>query len=493
MKKYKILILLLIAILLVSCKKNNSEIEEISNINIPEDNFDLTGIWEKTSEYDIAENKFLEYEEDTMFISDKVIDFEDELFLDPNINSRYVDYNSFIRLKLTNIPATVNLDGEKVAVYNFSNNLSTNQDFVMLPDGRLMTVYINNVLFYTFKKKVDEDEIIAKYDEIKKLTEGNSKGQKRNFGLAISFRERDNTISNYSKYNYFTYYIKMDTEDEYPKVIKTKDIYVPKNTGLWEIKSETIETESNINNYKLSANPAFVEQTEKNNNIQDTLFRRIDYVNNDYISVTNLNYESNFIEESYSIYNMHEIVNKKPISVTDIAGNDGLEIFNNTFKENANLIFRAQDTNLILLNPNPTNIGIERQRMGWKFISGIDQPSPGGKNGRLYRKYDLNITTVINTVQNDNTTLTWKDITNRKFNAIDATVSPSNDFVLIQDSNSMRLYPVYFNFISNEPLFTIQNISNYEIIMTQWINEENINSFYNEFLRLPKLNNQIIY
>lgn len=85
------------------------------------------------------------------------------------------------------------------------------------------------------------------------------------------------------------------------------------------------------------------------------------------------------------------------------------------------------------------------------------------------------------------------EIISRKPGSIDAVVSPDKTYILIQTENSIELYPIFFNYIGNNPLFIIQNTKNYELVMSQWATEENINGLYNEYNKLRKINSYTIY
>lgn len=496
LKKSKILMLLFSLLLLVSCSnKNDRNNDKLNIINNPEVDLGIQGVWEKVYEYNIADEKTVEnINSEELFISKEVVNFKDSYILDPKINSRLVNYDLYMKNKITNPPKEIGQSDVMIKVYEFSNNVAISQEFILLPDSRLLTIYLGNISIYDKKSEVSKSVAQEKYEKVKGMITGGQGVNDRKFALAISFRERDSEVSNFSKHNYYTYYMKKTKYDKYPSVLKVRDIVLPKTTELWTVEQEILDNgDGAFNHQKLTAKPRFAEEMKKTNSIQDNFYRRIDYVNKDYIAVTNFDHSKGNISESYNIFDFQDLSKKTPLEISEIAGPNGVEIYQTTFKENANLIFNSQDLNAIDLKADLSRVGLQRIRNGWKFISGIDQEISSNGGSRIYRKFDLNIKPIIDIAKTQATKLTWRDILERRPNAIDATISPENDFVLIQSRDTLELYPIYYNYISSNPLFTIHNTENYEIVMEEWIGDKNIDDLYNEFSKLPQLNNHIVF
>lgn len=495
MKKIRLIFVLFMSLVLSACSSiTNDDLTMINNIERPEVNLEIQGRYQKIYEYIISENEELEINNsDEVFISKNVIQMENLLILDPNITSKLVNVNSYLIAKLGSVPDKLAYSEEDTGtLYKFSNNISTVQEF-LLTENELVSIYLGTVRKYDKTENVTEEEISEKYTEVEKLTQGKQGIKDTNFGLAIGFRVRDNSVSNVIKHDLYTYYIKKTENDTYPTIIKTRDIVVPKTTGLWTISQETLSSDGEISNHRLSAYPSLTPKDERINYIQDNVYRRLDYVNQDYVSVTNLSYSNRFVSESYSIFNLHELANKTPLSITNIAGNEGNQIYQNTYKENINLLFSTQTVDSLTTIPSETNIGLQRQREGWKFISGVDQEFEGTNFSRIYRKFDLNINPIINIGRTSSSNITWRDILSRRSDAIDASISPQNDFMIIQNESKIEFYPIYYNFIAAKPLFTIQNVNGYEMVMSEWVSLEKINNYYEQFLKLPNLNSYITY
>lgn len=496
MRKIKFILLIVFSILLTACGQQNlQDLDEYSNLlKKPNKKFELSGIWENTEIYDIADKKKEKVDKSNeLFISNKVFDFNSNYIIEPNISSRYVNFFSYMRPKITEIPDEYLIKNDTTTIYKFSNNISFSQEFVEIDKDKLITIYLGKIYVYEKKSKVTEKEINEKHAQLESIMDGNKNIVNNDYGLAISFRARNINISNSFDYNYYTYYMKKGTKDEKSAILKVNDIVIPNNSGLWTIKSTKHQDANGKNIYSISANPEFMKNKEGTNIISDNTYRRIDYVNREYIGVTNFNYTNDSVYESYNIYQLSKLGGNNALNATNIAGNAGNEIYLTSYKENLNLLSAREDIDIVEFTPDPKNIGIKRIANGWKFRSSIDLQSQKNSGGLVTSPFDLDFTPTVNIAQTEKSMFTWREILARRPGAIDATISPDKNYILIQSSNSIELYPVYFNYIGNKPLFTIQNVNNYEIVMIQWVNDESIDSLYQEYLKLPKLNSYILY
>ncbi len=495
MKKVKIILLLFISLILVSCVNDSADEESNSsnNISVPNNNLDIQGIWTLIDEYNISEKNTEKIDIKDIFISRKVSQFQDSFILNPNIYSRYLNLNSYLTNKISVLPENLVIEEEMVKVYKISNNLSTAFEFIDIGDGKLLTIYLGKILIFEKNENLTADIINDKYKELSELSQNAEEISNNEFGLAISFRVRDNNVRDYIKYNYYTYFFKKTKDDIFPKIIKVRDIIIPKSTGIWTIKQEVVDENINsIRVYKIGANQTFIEDDLKVNNIQDNYLRRIDYVNQGYIAVTNYFDSGKSIYENHSIFNIHELASNKPLSITEIAGNNGNSIYQTAFKEVSNQIISNQSINITEINPNPKNIGMQRAKMSWKFISNLDVEINRDTGSRFTKQFDLNVYPIISIGQTPTINLTWRDVISRKPGAIDATISPNSTYILVQNANSIEIFPIIYNFIGNKALFSIQNVDDYEIVSINWIHNENIDNYYNEFDKLDKLNNYVI-
>lgn len=493
MKKIS-LILVSFLFILIGCSplRSSTDLGNISNITLPEQYPGISGIWKKTEEHEINKPVQKNFEEESqVFLSQSVVHFEDSYTLNPTITSRLVNTSNYLTNKMPNIPETLLINQDTAVIYKFTNSLSFSREFIQLSDNKLITISLGKIQVFEKEKDLSSREEDEKYSEVQSLIRGEENNVRNDFGLAISFRKRNQEVKDQIYYDYFTYFIKRNGEDENPEIIKVKDVVIPKTSGLWSVKSEKIENPDGTTTFELSSNSTFAPENEKTNKIYGNIYKRIDYVNRNFIGLTNFDNTVDSLSQSYSIHNLTNL-NSEKLNVTDIAGNLGNEVFQTAYVETANQMLNRVEIEVIESTPEQNNIGLERTSNRWNFVSSIDQR--GTKNsGRIFKKYNVELTPVINIANSDTPTITWREIIARRPGAVDAILSPDKTFILIQTGSSIEMYPVFHNYIGNRALFNIQNVGNYELVMSQWVSTENINRIYEEFDKLDKLNNYIIF
>ncbi len=495
MKKNKLIILIAFIFIFTACSSfNKPDIEKgTTNIVRPETKLSVSGVWELTEIYDTFKKTVLEdADKEELFLSKSVIESDGNYTLNPKIESRYVNFNSYMSSNLAEVPDFFEYKLDNVTVIKFSNDLSYSQEFIKIEDNKLISLSLGKILVFEKKSDISQKEEDDKFLAVQAIIRGEDKQEDNDFGLAVSFRKRDSSEQEQINYDYYTYYMKKSKEDTKPYIMKTEDIVVPRSTGLWTVATTINKTDEGFNNFTLSANPTFIDKKEKINNISDNIFRRIDYVNPDFIAVTNFNYLSDSISQNYNIFNISKLSSKDPLKISNIAGTEGKDILLTRFNENLNILLNRADLELFPSNADLSNIGLKRRVNNWQFISNInlDSKSTGKK---ISTEYALKLSPIINIAGNENRDLAWREILSRRPGAIGATVSPDKKYILIQTKDSLEMYPIYFNFIGTTPLFIIQNVDEYEMVMINWVGKENIEPLYREYNKLYKLNSYIIY
>lgn len=484
-------IIFILAFLFTGCSKPNldGDIEEI-NIAKPKVKNPITGIWKIDREYTLNTDRNSQLNE--LFISNEVYQLGNTHIINPIISARYVNYKNYFSNKGIKIPKELQYKDENIVVYRLSNEISYSQEFLELSENELLTIDIGNII--VFKKSADltSNQINEKFKEVSEVLEGKIGIQNMDFGLSVAFRKRIKYLDSFpGKYEYMTYFIKSTKSDLRPDVFAVNNIVIPKDSGLWTVMESIGDvSEESFNTYKVSSFPTFNPKSAKSNTLNDTIYRRIDYVNDDYIGVTKLIIDNDPLSESFEIHPIHSIAKRTPLKVTTIAGTDGNQEYLRAIKDSLNLIKSAD---VIPITPDYTNIGLQRKKMSWGFVSSLNFDFSEDETKRIYKSFDLNIIPTINLGTNYNSKITWREVINKVPTAIDAIVSPDENYILIQSYNMIQLFPIYYNNIAVNPLFSIQNTFDYEIVMSKWITGDKIKSVYEDYKKLSKINSQIIY
>lgn len=495
----KILILFLTFLLLLTGCRNLSgsklnkllQKNELSITN-PSVNAEIIGNW-KFNKKIVFKEKNSDIEIKNLFISKEVFELNEVLLLNPKITARYIDSKKYFSAKGIEIPKDLVKISENMIVYKITNNLSISQEFIKIDENKMLTIYLGEIFLFEKENDLSKEIIEKKKKEVELKLTGKKTEENKGFGLAVSFRKK-NTKDKELSYNYHTYYIKKNKDNNAVDIISVRDVVIPKDIGLWTIsQNKIIKNDSNIKTYKVSAAPTFnsVGATESNK-IEDNVYRRIDYVNDDFLAFTRFNFSKNSISENYEIHNINTISKRNPIKISTVGGDEGYKNYLSLLIDNLNILGVTNKNKLVEVVPDPTNIGMKRFEMGWKYISGMDIQTEDNGN-RVFKILDLNLIPIINLGENLKTNITWRDILSKVPTAIDAVISPDEDFLLIQDKNRIDFYPIYFNYISDNPIFSIQDTSDYELVMNKWLTEDKVEEVFKEYNKLEKIDTKVIH
>ncbi|MGF0039296.1 hypothetical protein ACQRBF_00825 [Peptoniphilaceae bacterium SGI.131] len=500
MKKKITILLLVLTLLLAACEKigirgiAEGNVDAIS-INKPAYEPPIMGEWKVNNVYYLNNNsKNSKENKANLFISSKLIKINDDYIINPKISARYIDAQTYFTSKLITVPKELSLTDKKIVVYKVSNDLVTSYELLQLDDNKLAIIGLDNITSYSFLKNLSAEEIDTEYKKISETISGDEDKQKTNFGLAIGLRKKNqSTTKEPISYSYQTYYIRKDENQSKADVLAVKNIVIPKETGLWTISQRSVSSDGIFStNYNIEVNPTFSDAKDKNNQIEDEIYRRIDYVNDDYIGFTKYNYLYNAVSENYEIHNLNSIAKKMPLGVATISGSAGYQTYITALKESYNNISRQNELTTQEITPQETNIGIRRTAMAWRFISSIDMPLDTSKGSRIFKDFYLDLVPIINIANNSNETISWREVTERVPLAVDASVSPDEKYIMIQSKNEIEIYPLYYSYIGVNPIVSIQNTNDLDVVMLKWSSIDNINEIYNEFNRLEKISIQVV-
>lgn len=509
--KYNILLLFLsFFFLLSSCSSKDSEdykSEEkgLLSIKKPEVENEIIGKWKLKTSYkfnnlinnsdvDKKDDKQTEYK-DEIFITDSIFEYKNIKILDPSITARYVNIQDYMNSKSLEKPSDLDLKNENVIVYKFQDDKIVSQDIIQLSDGNLLSFQKDELEVFERYTSIGKEEEKKHYVELKDAVEGKD-DTPGNSEYAITLGVRKN---NYSKtgesldYEYSTYFLVKGKDTKTPRVLSVKDIVFSKDSVLWTVSHERSYTQdaSPLIVDKVSVNPTFRDDSSKVNYIEETIARRIDYINDNYIAFTNKNQMDEDKYEYYEIHNINQLAKNKPLSVNNIGGPKALESLNTAFSDTLYSI-ATQSDNILDYKVDDTNIGMVRNRMAWNFVSNF-QTTMKDTGKTLYKSIPLKIIPILDLGSYDNKNISWRDVLNRVPFATNAIVSPDGKTIIIQSKNQISLYSIYNNFISLNPQLTITNVYGTEIIMSKWYPKDMISTIYKDYQKLPRMSTQLNY
>lgn len=502
-KTISIILVIILALVLSSCTSDKSKDykseEGFLSIKKPNRQNDIIGKWKLKKSHEVSskaissdnnsESDSNSSNSDEMFITNTVFEYKNIKILNPTITARYINIQDYMNSKSLEKPSNVSIKNENVIVYKIQDDKTTSQDVIQLSDGNLLTFQKNKVEIFEKHTAIGSDEEKQHYTALKDSIEGTG-NTPDNMEYAITLGVRKN---NYTKsgetldYDYSTYFIVKEKDYQSPRFLLVKDIVFSKDSVMWTVSHERSYTEdkSPIIVDKISVNPTFRDESSKINYIEETVARRIDYVNDNYIAFTNKNQLAKDKYEYYEIHNLNQLAKNKPLLVNNIGGPKALESFNSAFSDTIYSI--ANQSDIILdFKADASNIGMVRNRMAWGFVSNF-QVTLSDTGRTVYRNIPLKIIPILDLGSYDNKNISWRDVLNRVPFATNAIVSPDGKTIIIQAKNQISVYSIYNNFISLNPQITITNVYGTEIIMSKWYTKDMIKTIYEDYLKLPRV------
>lgn len=488
--KYKSIIksflLLFIVLFLTSCestiwKYNELAMDDVKKPNIKE--FPLKGVW-KLEQISSIENSELKTNAenknyavgDFLYIDEKLVNFKERYTINPQFKSKYVNFKNFISYKYKHAIDKINYNEENIKIISFYDGQQFYQDVFQINEKKIILIYDGYIFEFIKTDHKIGYEIISKYKfEYEKLKkkENNVKNEDIDTTLLIGVKsvvtEKD-TIS----YKYKTYLFRKE-KDKKARVYLKKDIFLPRKNGFWLIGTEKKE-ENQMIREDVFAKPLNSENKDLISYLSTPYFKKIQYVGNDFISVENLSQDGNS-KIGYNIYNIDQLEKGIPLNVVEIAGEKGLQIYNETISKEKNGIsekvqfYEGEQE-------DKTNIGISKKNGIWEFLGSLRFQ----ENGKIvYSDFVLNLKPVIDIFSNNKLIVPWINIKNKIQTAIDAFTSPRKNLILIQSEKELLVYELENNIMKNYPVLSVPIDEKDKIIMAEWSFDSYAESWENEF------------
>ncbi|WP_099203329.1 hypothetical protein [Miniphocaeibacter massiliensis] len=479
MKKIRVLFVFFVLVMLSSC--TDASIKENENfIQSPKSNdLSIEGTWkviDKKSLKDTSKGDTNPFEE--IYITKNLVEIGNRYNLYPEFESEYVSTSNYLKNKELGIQAKDITDKDFIEVVLVSGRTQFSLDIVKISNEKIFL--INEGYQYFLEKKSDsvDGDILDKYKEERKEGE-NLESYDGKIGLSLVVKcQSKNTDDNKVKTEYNSYYLHYDNTNykRHGKVYFANNIYVPKSDNN-EIYKYNEDWESDKHEaYFMRINPNTKFETDK----EEILYEseepfELNYISDQYYSIS-FNDKTTTSRKFYRIYSIDNDFKSKALSATDIDSKNGKKILEdviNTAKE-------KDELNIDKNSPmeNYTNIGIVRVDGLWKFRTSLVL----GNNNNTIKEIDVSLTPKKDFFRNNTLgKYKWADIKEEYSNLVDAYISPEENFIIINNSESISLYSITD---LKKPIITLpRKEGDCSIIMSKWTVGNEADVFIDKFIK----------
>lgn len=416
---------------------------------------------------------------ENMYISENLMAFGEILSVSPDFKSRYLNFNNL--LARNNYDLTGFIEEEEGPVYTVSDGQFLYQNIMVLSDDRIAMVK-DGILFIMEKysddvpKDVTVDAAIIEdsfkgennKSSIKKLDEG---------AVFIGIKSPRKDAEDNTYYEYYTILIHRDTDKEY-YIYGIEDLFIPSKDGVFLGGMDHIVEETGARDvfYYNSLSQNLEEKSYFD--IGDGKSNQILYLGNGYIDIETKDYDS--VYRKYRLYSLQNLEKDSSLSITDIAGEDGLRSFiEDSARAITNNNIESSAIDLVDIN----NLGLTRTKGVWKFKSNL---IVNEKDNILVTDYMIDIVPKA-AITNENMSISWDHIQNKFPDVIDAYTSTNGNLLIVQRPQEMLICSLDEGIIVDEPLFAISIGSSDKVIMDEWVSGSLVKDWVEVFMKQKRI------
>lgn len=287
---------------------------------------------------------------------------------------------------------------------------------------------------------------------------------------------------------YRTLWIAAKNRQLYPS-LEMRSLLVPRKSGFWIVdvnrKKEgdffqdhfivySMETGINRPNKTKSVSPpqdedsygtALVEKEFAKQ--QGNLLRRIRFIGNDYAAVEYSGSRMGTANQEIYLQLMpiDNIDNGKGIHISDIAGEEGVEILLNSAQGYASNLHGHEAVKLED-KVREDHFTLDRRNGHW-IMKGRLYYSDRREEGR-FLEYTINMIPPPKIVNYDELYISWNKIKERVPEAVDAFVSPNKDMAVIITENFIHVYALSKGEVAKKPMEKIKLLDGETVVMAEW-------------------------
>lgn len=439
--------------------------ENIVDKNIPPRNLalPLQGIWEMESYQSLGENVGDSIEEKKLYISDQLVAQGDRFSIKPSFKTKYVNLSSYLKYKYNDVEMPDYLNQDNVTIVTISDGQRFYQDIFKINDDKLAIVYNGYIYLYHRQSKEVPKAIVKSYQDLYYSTqEYSDKNREKDLAVLLGVK-RVHYEDSSREISYRTYLLRID-EKNHLSIYQGKNIFLPRADGFWTVKySFDEDLDPRKAHQIISADPFIEGNGRSKNQLISTLPIEIAYIGPNF---TALQIQNNDDSLDYRIFDVDHLRENKPVTIKEIAGDDGLQVLEEQIVRNIEESFSGSEVDMEhILNENTErNIGLERNNGKWKFLTSIKM-NDEKEEDVIHRNIEINIVPNIEIANWPDLPIRWTNVKNLAPRALDAISSPDGRILIVQDIDELKIYDLVHN---DDLLATIPISEKDSIIMAEW-------------------------
>lgn len=482
-KKIKYILGFLFLILLTSC--SNSKSQDLSNlIKTPElSNPVLEGTWQVSKVENITDSSDSKTPAlgEKLYIDKDLVAIEDQYAFPPTFTSKYVNLYNYL--------ANRGYDFEKISkdesavVVNASQGQFFSRDFIKRSEDEIFFIAEDKIIYLSKLTNNVDKKILDKYKNLaikERIDDEGNTNAYEDLGLLLGIRERIDSSDGKQDYNYFTYFVKIDSEGDI-SFKKARDIFFKSQNEYWKVRS--IKSKVSGLYDTIEAFPSRLEsEMDKQSNIDRYSYKdfskdiKINYVDAAYISFSYTTNIFNNTINKYGVLGTNELEDNKLITIAEFTGEEDAS------KQFEEMLINEVNTEASEIDPENikidiSNFGLVRDNGSWSI-----QTSIYTKEGEQRASSQIPIRNYIEESSSENTIINRDQVRNINAQEKDYMVLQNAGYMIIQTTDEILFHKIDDGKIEKNPSFSIQTPNPTSIVSLDQQSGANVESLEEAFL-----------
>lgn len=479
LKRLLVVLFILIFTFNIGCSKVNGK--DTQSIKVPyNESLEIKGTW-RIENVDIIDNQIenkdeiLSQKDSLISICNNKISIFNKSYKSPSFKLKVVD-NSYILSYELNLTIKSIIDvKDKVDVISLIDSNKLIGEFIIIDDN-------NGYLFYygLLLKVVREDTNPREIDKEINMVEAEVLDENYDSDVGAMIALKTSSLKDedgsFLKDVYRTLWVSFKNDKLQP-VLEKENIIFPRLNGIWTIENKIINKD-NIHGEYFMAKP--IDRKNDTNilyEINKNLYKSIDFISNDYISIEKFKVDdSNNISSVYRTIPIDNINSNEGLSIEEIYLDEGKSKYERSFNESFEAL-NTEKKNLLDKKIDYTNFTIKRIEGKWNLVGNIISNNFNGKG--LDFKLSINPSNKI--LNYDTLLIPWKEL-KLDFPFIeDAYTAPTGRIGIIIFKNKLYVYEIEDRNIKGSPLITIDLNEGENVIMVEWASKSYVETWEKAF------------